>query len=130
MNYPLQALINAGIIPSVSFPTDSRYYRSATLQYTAPNGQTITYLARRLVPQPGAANFAIVANHTVKQGDRLDLVAAKYLGDPLMFWLHLRRERRHPARAVSRHAGRGSQDHHAARRPRGRNCSIASNSAF
>jgi hypothetical protein len=23
----------------------------------------------------------------VHQGDRLDLIAAKYLGDPLMFWL-------------------------------------------
>jgi hypothetical protein len=23
----------------------------------------------------------------VKQGDRLDLIAAKYLGDPLIFWL-------------------------------------------
>ena len=25
--------------------------------------------------------------HVVKSGDRLDLIAAKYLGDPLMFWL-------------------------------------------
>jgi hypothetical protein len=87
MNYPLQALINAGVIPVVNFPTDSRYYASSTLQYTAPNGQTITYLARRFVPQPGAANYATIAQHTVKQGDRLDLMAAKYLGDPLLFWL-------------------------------------------
>jgi hypothetical protein len=28
-----------------------------------------------------------VATHTVVQGDRLDLLAAKYLGDPLLFWL-------------------------------------------
>ena len=47
----------------------------------------MTYLARRFVPQPGAPNFATVAQHTVRQGDRLDLIAAKYLGDPLMFWL-------------------------------------------
>ncbi len=39
------------------------------------------------MPQPGAPNFATVAQHTVKQGDRLDLIAAKYLGDPLMAWL-------------------------------------------
>jgi hypothetical protein len=87
MNYPLLALMQRGVIPSVSFPTDSRYYNSATLQYTAPNGQVITYLARRFVPQPGAPNFATVARHTVTQGDRLDLIAAKYLGDPLIFWL-------------------------------------------
>jgi nucleoid-associated protein YgaU len=87
MNYPLQAMINAGVIPTVTFPTDSRYYATSTLQYTAPNGQTVTYLAQRLVPQPGAPNYANVAQHTVKQGDRLDLLAAKYLGDPLLYWL-------------------------------------------
>lgn len=84
---PLQALIQMGVVPSVTFPTDSRYYGSKTLSYTAPNGQTITYLARRFVPQPGAPNFATVAQHTVRQRDRLDLLAAKYLGDPLVFWL-------------------------------------------
>ena len=87
MKYPLQAMIQMGVVPSVSFPTDSRYYGSSTLQYTAPNGQTITYLARRFVPQPGAPNFATVATHVIQGGDRLDLLAAKYLGDPLMFWL-------------------------------------------
>jgi len=87
MNYPLQTLIQMGVIPSVSFPTDSRYYNSPTLQYTAPNGQVIAYLARRIVPQPGAPNFATVAQHVVKSADRLDLIAAKYLGDPLLFWL-------------------------------------------
>jgi len=87
MNYPLQALIQMGAVPAVTFPANSRYYGSATLQYAAPNGQAITYLARRFVPQSGAPNFATVARHTVKQGDRLDLIAARYLGDPLIFWL-------------------------------------------
>ncbi len=87
MNSPLQSLINLGVIPPVTFPTDSRYYGSSTLRYNAPNGQTVTYLARRFVPQPGAPNYATVARHAVKQGDRLDLLAANYLGDPLMFWL-------------------------------------------
>ena len=36
MNYPLQSLINLGVIPPVTFPTDSRYYGSSTLTYTAP----------------------------------------------------------------------------------------------
>jgi nucleoid-associated protein YgaU len=87
MRYPLAALIGLGVIPPVAFPTDSRYYGSATLNYTTANGQSVSYLARRFVPQPGAPNFATVAQHTVQQGDRLDLIAAKYLGDPLMFWL-------------------------------------------
>jgi len=87
MNSPLQTLIQLGVVPSVNFPTDSRYHGSATLQYPAPDGQVITYLTRRFVPQPGAPNFATIAQHTVRQNDRLDLIAAKYLGDPLIFWL-------------------------------------------
>jgi nucleoid-associated protein YgaU len=87
MTNPLKAMIQMGVVPSVTFPTDSRYYASKTLSYNAPNGQPITYLARRFVPQPGAPNFATIATHTVKQGDRLDLLAARYLGDPLMYWL-------------------------------------------
>jgi nucleoid-associated protein YgaU len=75
MKSPLQALIQMGVVPIVTFPADSRYYGSSTLTYITPSGDTIAYLARRIVP------------HTVKQGDRLDLIAAKYLGDPLIFWL-------------------------------------------
>lgn len=87
MNYPLQQLIQMGAVPAVSFPPDSRYYRYATQEYTSPDGTVIKYLARRFVPRPGAPNYATVARHTVTRGDRLDLIAARYLGDPLMFWL-------------------------------------------
>lgn len=87
MNSPLQALIQLGVVPTVNFPTNSRYYGSGTLTYMTPTGETITYLARRIVPQPGPPNFATIAQHMVRQGDRLDLIAAKYLGDPLIFWL-------------------------------------------
>lgn len=87
MNYPLQAMMSLGVVPQVTFPTDSRYYASGVLQYTAPNGRVIPYLARRIVPQPGAPNYATVNTHTVISGDRLDLIAAKYLGDPLIAWL-------------------------------------------
>jgi len=87
MKSPLQTLIEMGVVPTVTFPTDSRYYGSKTLTYVTPTGESIAYLARRIVPQAGAPNFATVAQHNVRQGDRLDLIAAKYLGDPLMFWL-------------------------------------------
>lgn len=87
MKTPLQAMIQMGVVPTVTFPTDSRYYGSRTLTYVTPAGETLTYLARRIVPQPGEPNFATIATHRVRQGDRLDLIAAKYLGDPLIFWL-------------------------------------------
>jgi nucleoid-associated protein YgaU len=87
MNYPLMAMVQLGVVPPVTFPTDSRYYGFGVQSYNAPNGQVIAYLARRIVPQPGAPNFATINQYTVHQGDRLDLIAAKYLGDPLMAWL-------------------------------------------
>jgi hypothetical protein len=87
MSSPLTAFIQLGLVPPVTFPTDSRYYGSATLTFTTPFGPPVSYLARRIVPQPGTPNFATVARHTVVQGDRLDLIAAKYLGNPLLFWL-------------------------------------------
>ncbi|MGA8575385.1 MAG: hypothetical protein WB609_06800 [Candidatus Cybelea sp.] len=87
MTYPLLAMAQLGVIPPVTFPTDSRYCGFRVLQYTAPDGQVIAYLARRIVPQPGAPNYVTVNSYTVKQDDRLDLIAAKYLGDPLMSWL-------------------------------------------
>jgi len=87
MNQPLKTLIQLGIVPTVTFPPDSRYCGSGTLCYTAPDGQMVTYLARRFVPQPGAPNFSTLATHTVHKGDRLDQIAAKSLGDPLLFWL-------------------------------------------
>jgi hypothetical protein len=87
MKSPLQALIQMGMVPTVTFPVNSRYYGSSTLTHVTPAGETITYLARRIVPQPGPPNFATIATHNIRQGDRLDLIAAKYLGDPLIFWL-------------------------------------------
>jgi nucleoid-associated protein YgaU len=87
MSYPLLAMMQLGAVPPVTFPTDSRYCGFGVRQYTAPDGQVTAYLARRIVPQPGAPNFATINQYTVHQNDRLDLIAAKYLGDPLMFWL-------------------------------------------
>ena len=128
MNYPLQTLIQMGVVPPVVFPTDSRYYGSGIQQYALANGQSVAYLQRRIVPQPGAPNYATIAQHTVRQGDRLDLIAAKYLGDPLIFWLHLRRQRSNSSRRSCRYTGQSAGHHHAARRAGSHRCLRAFNS--
>ena len=46
--------------------------------------RTIVYLRRRFVPPP--ERFALLQEHVVTQGDRLDNIAAHYLGDPEQFW--------------------------------------------
>jgi hypothetical protein len=44
----------------------------------------VVYLRRRFLPPPD--RFALIREHTVQEGDRLDNVTAQYLGDPLQFW--------------------------------------------
>lgn len=44
----------------------------------------VRYLRRRFPPQPSA--LQTLAEHLVTRGDRLDLIAAKYVGDPAQFW--------------------------------------------
>ena len=98
MNYPLQALIQLGVVPSVNFPTDSRYYGSATLTVHCARRHRSSPIWRAASCRSRARPTSPPSRSTrVTQGDRLDLIAAKYLGDPLMFWLHLRRQRRHRA---------------------------------
>jgi hypothetical protein len=87
MSYPLAAMMHLKVIPPVTFPTDSRYYGYSVLQYAAADGQSVPYLARRIIPQPGAPNYATINQYTVQQGDRLDRIAAKFLGDPILAWL-------------------------------------------
>ncbi len=69
---------------TTTFPPASRYYQTATAQYTTPDGRVIVYLQRRFVPS--ADNFTTLAEHTVTQGERLDNIAAQALGDPEQFW--------------------------------------------
>jgi hypothetical protein len=44
----------------------------------------VRYLRRRELPDP--RDVRPLAVHTVAQGDRLDLLAARYLGDPTASW--------------------------------------------
>lgn len=66
------------------FPKSSRYSAVDTAAFTAPDGTQSVYLRRRFVPQP--ENFATLSIYQVKEGDRLDNLAAQFLGDPLQFW--------------------------------------------
>ena len=69
---------------TASFPPNSRYQGSEILTLTTPEGRTIAYLARRVVPQPDA--FAVLQEYLVREGDRLDNLTARFLGDPELFW--------------------------------------------
>lgn len=68
----------------MTFPLTSRYFGIETATIDARDGKTYAYLRRRFVPQP--ERFSTLLEHVVVQGDRVDNITARYLGDPLQFW--------------------------------------------
>jgi len=69
---------------SDKFPPTSRYAAIDVATMQTSDGRTIAYLRRRFAPQPD--RFALLREHVVIAGQRLDHIAAQYLGDPEQFW--------------------------------------------
>jgi hypothetical protein len=70
------------------FETNSRYYKikEATITFKDSEGgeRNIVYKRRRFIPP--AEDTGTLVEHTVIQGERLDNITARYLGDPTQFW--------------------------------------------
>jgi hypothetical protein len=66
------------------FDDRSRYNGLPVNSYTGPDGVTIRYVSRRILPDPVALRTP--ASLRVVEGDRLDLIANRALGDPTFFW--------------------------------------------
>lgn len=84
MTDPLQALMQASGQPINSLPPSSRYYPVGTGVLPKDNGTNIVYLRRRFIPAP--ESFELMQIYFVKEGDRLDNLAAQFIGDPEQFW--------------------------------------------
>jgi hypothetical protein len=84
MTDPFQNILQAGNRPVTQFPVTSRYYRTEVAEIETSDGSKIVYLRRRFIPS--ANSLTVVAVHQVKEGDRLDNIAASYIGDPEQFW--------------------------------------------
>lgn len=80
----VQELIRRAMLAVPLFPPNSRYFGVGTATLTLADDRTVVYLKRRFVPPP--ERFALLQEHVVVQGDRLDLLAARYVGDPEQFW--------------------------------------------
>jgi hypothetical protein len=85
MNNALQALVQAAAGTGAPTNPNSRYYGNAVEQLTRPDGTVVAYLARRIIPPisiwPQTQRYRVVA------GDRLDNLAARFVGDPMLFWM-------------------------------------------
>ena len=81
---PVQAFMQANGLAQPAFSPDSRHHGLLTAQTTLSNGRTVVFVTRRFLPRP--ENFAQLATATIVAGDRLDNLAARYLGDPEQYW--------------------------------------------
>lgn len=63
----------------------SRYQGLETAAVELPDGREVTYLRRRFIPS--ADRFSLLQAHTVAEGERLDQIAARYIGDPEQYHL-------------------------------------------
>ncbi|HEU4389388.1 MAG TPA: LysM domain-containing protein [Blastocatellia bacterium] len=66
----------------------SRYHdiEIAKTEITDSDGspRIVAYERRRFIPSAGG--MTTLVEHTVTQGERLDNITARYLGDPTQFW--------------------------------------------
>ncbi|MGH7467341.1 MAG: LysM domain-containing protein [Longimicrobiales bacterium] len=66
----------------------SRYHGIPEAELQGPDGaggtRRVRYQRRRFLPAP--EQLVTLVEHRVAQGDRLDNLSARYLGDPLAYW--------------------------------------------
>lgn len=66
------------------FDPSSRYRACSILTHTTREGREIEYVARRFIDASVKDN--VRAELSVNDGDRIDLLTARTLGDPLQYW--------------------------------------------
>jgi hypothetical protein len=66
------------------FDPNSRYYNVETVSRTQPDGRVVAYKRRRFLPR--GESLLALAELSVGQGERLDVLTARAIGDPEQFW--------------------------------------------
>ncbi|MCG2784875.1 MAG: hypothetical protein L6461_07185 [Anaerolineae bacterium] len=66
------------------FEQNSRYINIQTATLKEDSGREISYVRRRFLPR--SADLPTLTQVTVIQGDRLDLLTSRTIGDPEQFW--------------------------------------------
>jgi hypothetical protein len=85
MTDPVQLLIDAGAIPVTPFGPSSRYASVAIGRYQlTASDPAVAYVLRRFVPR--LREIPVATTHIVRAGERIDLLAAHYLGDVELHW--------------------------------------------
>jgi nucleoid-associated protein YgaU len=85
MDSALAAMVKSAAGTGGPGKQSSRYYGAPIETLKMDDGTDVVYLRRRIVPQPDI--YTTLQDYVVVEGDRLDNLAAKFLGDPLLYWM-------------------------------------------
>ena len=85
------------------FVTTSRYYYLETANHTTEDGRAVAYKRRRFLPR--GETMLTLAEVVVTNGDRLDRITARTIGNPQHFWRICDRENAMNPRDVLAEAG-------------------------
>lgn len=66
------------------FEATSRYYSLEQAEFITSDGRVLAYKKRRFLPS--SEDMPLLTEVTVIQGDRIDLIAGRTIGDPEQFW--------------------------------------------
>lgn len=66
------------------FDPMSRYYDLETAKITLPDGRVVAYKRRRILQK--GETLPLLMEVTAQDGERLDQIAARTLGDPEQYW--------------------------------------------
>lgn len=81
----LSQFLEPNALENTAFPPTSRYHGIAVKTMERADGQQVAYLGRRFLPP--IEQQQVLQEHTVVQGDRIDNLAAHYVGVGEKFWL-------------------------------------------
>jgi nucleoid-associated protein YgaU len=85
MDQAIAALISAAAGTGGPANPSSRYYGAPVEDLVLPGGAPVKYLSRRFIPQPSV--YTSTSTYVITGGDRLDNLAARFLGDPALYWM-------------------------------------------
>jgi len=66
------------------FEPNSRYYNLKTSTFTTRDGEQVSFVRRQFLPR--GEDLPLLTEVIVSEGDRLDNLTARTLGDPEAFW--------------------------------------------
>jgi hypothetical protein len=84
MMTPLELMLQGPSLQGSLYPPESRYHNIALAEITLADGRTVRYLRRRMLPAP--EGMTAIFEYRVVEGDRLDNLANRFLGDPFASW--------------------------------------------